>query len=94
MASASSIIPSTTAHGEKPEKFIRTNFKRWQQKMLFYRTTLNLTRVLYEDAPMLKEVEIDKQVQAVVEAWNHFDFLCKNYILNSLATHYTVSKFQ
>ena len=52
--------------------------------MLFYLTTLNLTRVLYEDAPMLKEGETDKQVQAVVEAWNHFDFLCKNYILNSL----------
>nr|CAN60443.1 hypothetical protein VITISV_032466 [Vitis vinifera] len=45
MAFASSIIPPTTAHGEKAEKFIRTNFKRWQQKMLFYLTTLNLARV-------------------------------------------------
>ena len=29
-------------HGEKPEKFNGTKFKRWQQKMLFYLTTLNL----------------------------------------------------
>ena len=29
-------------HGEKPEKFSGTDFKRWQQKMLFYLTTLNL----------------------------------------------------
>ena len=62
MTSTSSIIPLATAHGEKPKQFIGTNFKRWQQKILFYLTTLNLARVLYEDAPMLKEGEIDKQV--------------------------------
>ena len=28
------------AHGEKPEKFGGVDFKRWQQKMLFYLTTL------------------------------------------------------
>ncbi|KAL2467313.1 zinc knuckle (CCHC-type) family protein [Abeliophyllum distichum] len=38
-------------HGEKPEKFNGLNFKRWQQKMLFYLTTLNLARFLNEDAP-------------------------------------------
>lgn len=83
MVSTSSIIPVVVAHGKKPKKFTG-NFKRLQQKKLFYLTTLNLAWVLYEDASMLKEGETDKQVQTTVEAWNHSDFLCKNYIVNSL----------
>ena len=50
----------TVNHGEKPEKFNGTDFKRWQQKMLFYLTTLNLARFLQEDAPALTENETDK----------------------------------
>lgn len=38
-------------HEEKPEKFNGTDSKRWQQKMLFYLTTLNLTKFLCEDVP-------------------------------------------
>ena len=52
--------------------------------MLFYLTTLNLARFLHEDAPALKENETDKQVVAVVEAWKHADFFCRNYLLNGL----------
>ena len=52
--------------------------------MLFYLTTLNLAKFLYEDAPSLKENEKDRQVVAVVVAWKHADFLCKNYIYNLL----------
>ncbi|XXG73456.1 hypothetical protein AAC387_Pa07g2369 [Persea americana] len=52
--------------------------------MLFYLTTLNLARFLHEEAPALREGEIDKQVFAAVEAWKHADFLCQNYILNGL----------
>lgn len=66
MTFASSIIPSTTTHGENPEKSIGTNFKKWQQKMSFYLTTMNLAQVLYEDVPMSKKGEIDKQVQAAL----------------------------
>ena len=40
------VIPNSSTHGEKPEKFNRTDFKRWQQKMLFYLTTLSLTKFL------------------------------------------------
>ena len=54
--------------------------------MLFYLTTLNLTKFLYEDAPNLKENEIDRQVVVVVDAWKHADFLCKSYILNRLVS--------
>ena len=71
-------------HGEKLEKFNGTEFKRWQQKILFYLTTLNLAKFLYENAPNLKENEMDRQVVAAMEAWKHADFLCKNYIPNGL----------
>ncbi|KAK3018427.1 hypothetical protein RJ639_003448 [Escallonia herrerae] len=69
--------------GERPEKFNGKDFKRWQQKILFYLTTLNLARFLQEDAPDLGE-NPDRQSVAVVDAWKHSDFLCKNYILNGL----------
>ena len=44
-------VPTSTVivpmnHVERPEKFSGLNFKRWQQKMTFYLTTLNLTRTL------------------------------------------------
>ena len=67
----------TVSHGEKPEKFNVTEFKRWQQKMLFYPTTVNLACFLQEDAPVLKEDETDRQVVTVVEAWKYADFLCR-----------------
>ena len=65
---ASSIIPFAATHDEKPENYTETNFKRWQQIILFQFTTLNLAQVLYKDAPMLKESETNKQMQTVVEA--------------------------
>ena len=49
-------------HGEKPEKFNGVDFKRWQQKMLFYLATLNLTRFLKEDALVHNENEQDQEV--------------------------------
>ena len=52
--------------------------------MLFYLTAFNLAKFLYENAPDLKENEMDRQVVATMEAWKHADFLCKNYILNGL----------
>ncbi|XP_073119816.1 uncharacterized protein [Henckelia pumila] len=78
-------VPVPNSHRENPEKFTGANFKRWQQKMLFYLTTLNLTRFLSEDAPKLKEGEGDVESVSALEAWNHSDFLCRNYVLNGLA---------
>ncbi|KAL5543446.1 hypothetical protein UlMin_007230 [Ulmus minor] len=71
-------------HGEKPEKFSGLNFKRWQQKMLFYLTTLNLARFLTENAHVLKDDVQDIQVVSAVDAWKHSDFLCRNYVMNGL----------
>ena len=77
-------VNSIPNHGEKPERFNGTDFKRWQQKMLFYLTTLNLARFLNEDGPKLDVGETDKEKLAAVDAWNHSDFLCRNYVLNGL----------
>ena len=58
---------------EKPGKFDGTEFKKWQQKMFFYLTTLHLARFLQEDPP-----------EPATDAWTQCDFLCRNYILNGL----------
>ena len=66
---------------EKPEKIDGTEFKRWQQKMLFYLTTLHLAKFLQEDPP---EPGTDLDSVLVVDAWTQGDFLCRNYVLNGL----------
>ncbi|XP_075499088.1 uncharacterized protein LOC142537463 [Primulina tabacum] len=76
--------PATPAHGEKPPKLSGADFKRWQQKMLFYLTTLSLSRFLKEDSPVIAADDNDSQRRSAVDAWNHNDFLCRNYILNGL----------
>ena len=76
--------PVFVSLGEKPKKFNGLNFKRWQQKMIFYLTTLNLARFLTEDAPQLKEDEHDIRVINAIEAWKHSNFLYRYYVLNGL----------
>ncbi|GFZ05623.1 hypothetical protein Acr_17g0011950 [Actinidia rufa] len=71
-------------HAEKPERFNGTDFKRWQQKMLFYLTALSLARFLKEDAPVVSEGETNREVITARDAWGHADFLCRNYVLNGL----------
>ena len=51
---------------------------------MFYLTTLNLERFLNEDGPKLDVGETDKEKLVAVDAWNHSDFLCRNYVLNGL----------
>ena len=53
--------------------------------VIFYLTTLNLTRFLIENDPKLKEDEHDIQVISAMEARKHFDFMCRNYVMNGLA---------
>ena len=62
---------------EKPGKFNGTEFKRWQQMMLFYLTTLHLAKFLQEDPP---EPGTDRDSVIAVDAWTQCDFLCRNYI--------------
>ncbi|XP_024200265.1 uncharacterized protein LOC112203539 [Rosa chinensis] len=86
-------VSTTKNHVEKPEKFKGSDFKRWQQKMLFYLTTLHVADVLTIEAPKdLPEgdgenVPTDAQKaenQKAIVAWASNEFLCRNYILNAL----------
>ncbi|KAI5334760.1 hypothetical protein L3X38_024893 [Prunus dulcis] len=76
------VLPSSHNHAEKLENFNGMDFKRWQQKMLFYITTLNLIHILKVDPPRLSDT-----IETVVasDTWNQSDFLCRNYILNGLS---------
>ncbi|KAJ9556750.1 hypothetical protein OSB04_011364 [Centaurea solstitialis] len=80
-------------HAEKPEKFKGTDFKRWQQKMLFYLTTLRVSNVLTEQVstnPPASEgenVHTAEQIaefQKAVDNWAYNEYSCRNYILNAL----------
>ncbi|KAI5314259.1 hypothetical protein L3X38_043435 [Prunus dulcis] len=70
------VLPSSHNHAEKPEKFNGIDFKRWQQKTLFYITTLNLAHILKADP--LAPGDTTETV-AASDAWNQSDFLCRNY---------------
>ncbi|XP_047309597.1 uncharacterized protein LOC124913015 [Impatiens glandulifera] len=92
-------MPVPANHLDKLEKFDGSNFKRWQQKMFFYLTTLSLARFLTEDPPTPKIDEpnvasssdanvhpkVDVQAASAIDAWHHSDFLCRNYVLNGLS---------
>ncbi|KAL2517556.1 Uncharacterized protein Adt_13803 [Abeliophyllum distichum] len=67
------------SHGEKPEKFNGVDFKRWQQKMLFYLTMLNLAKFLMEDPPSVQQRENNRASVIALDAWKHSDFLCKKF---------------
>ncbi|KAL2526749.1 CCHC-type domain-containing protein [Abeliophyllum distichum] len=81
---------TSVLHGEKPVNFSGVEFKRWQQKMLFYLTTLNLARFLSENPPTVQEGINKRESRITLDAWKHYDFFCKNYILDGLIGQYTM----
>jgi hypothetical protein len=79
------VTDNTTAnYVEKLAKFSGSHVKWWEQKMLFYLTTLNLVKLLIESAPQVAEGETNGQLVSAVEAWNHTEFLCRNYVSKDL----------
>ncbi|PHT36590.1 hypothetical protein CQW23_24290 [Capsicum baccatum] len=60
--------PRPMAPAEKSKKFAGIDFKRWQQKMFFYLTTLWLQRFTTEDTPEVLEETSDKKHFMIVEA--------------------------
>ncbi|XP_075081636.1 uncharacterized protein LOC107784487 isoform X3 [Nicotiana tabacum] len=83
-ANASTSRTPALAPAEKPGKFSGMDFKRWQQKMFFYLTTLCLQKFIKEDVPDLPDETPENDSFLVIEAWKHSDFLCRNYILSGL----------
>ncbi|XP_039069845.1 uncharacterized protein LOC120216522 [Hibiscus syriacus] len=73
------VSQSTVAinHNEKLVKLCRNNFKMWQQKIVFYLTTRNLSR-------FLKDPHVLEDGEDIVEAWKNSDYICQNIILNCL----------
>ncbi|KZV45391.1 hypothetical protein F511_05555 [Dorcoceras hygrometricum] len=69
LAISAASVTASANHAEKPYKF----------------TTLNLARFLTEEVPTHKEGEQNAESVSAVEAWNHSDFLCRNYVLNGLS---------
>ncbi|KAL2480185.1 Retrovirus-related Pol polyprotein from transposon TNT 1-94 [Abeliophyllum distichum] len=84
MAPPTTLHSNSVPHGKKLEKFIWVEFKRWQQKILFYLMTLNLAKFLNEDHPAIQKGENNRALLIALDTWKHSDFLCKNYILNGL----------
>ena len=80
------IITTTVknTHAEEPKKFKAEDFKWWQMRILFYLTTLNLAHILREEKLAVPTANATNEQEATLEAWNHSDFLCQNYILNGL----------
>ncbi|GKB12586.1 hypothetical protein Tco_0846509 [Tanacetum coccineum] len=75
-------VTNTVAnHAEKPKKFNGQNFKRWQQKMFFYLTTLNLARFLNETAPRVEPSAegqpSNAQTTTAKELWESLEHKCK-----------------
>ncbi|GJR41378.1 retrovirus-related pol polyprotein from transposon TNT 1-94 [Tanacetum coccineum] len=81
------------SHVEKPKKFKGSDFCRWQQKMLFYLTSLHVLYVLTDSEPVDpylvdgQNVPTEAQMadcERAASQWNHNEYNCKNYILNAL----------
>ncbi|XP_010521434.1 PREDICTED: uncharacterized protein LOC104800335 [Tarenaya hassleriana] len=68
--------------GQRPGQFKGQNFKRWQQKMLFFLTQLKLSRYLTEEEPIPEEG--NAQSLASYQQWKHNSFMCWNFVLNGL----------
>ena len=77
-----SIMTVLMNHVERSEKFSVLNFKRWQKKMMFYLTTLNLARFLTEDPSKANEDDRDSLMAFDIRKIS--DYLCRNYVLNGL----------
>ena len=62
------------APAEKPAKFSEVDFKRWQQKMFFYLTTLSLQKLINENVPVMSDETPADERFLVTEALTHSDF--------------------
>ena len=65
----------------KLEKFQGVDFRRWQKKMHFLLTTLNVVHVLSSTAPEEKEDETPAEIRKRCK-WDNDNYICRGHILN------------
>ncbi|KAJ9538049.1 hypothetical protein OSB04_030782 [Centaurea solstitialis] len=68
----------------KLEKFQGIDFRRWQKKMHFLLTTLNVVHVLSSTAPEEKEDETPADIRKRCK-WDNDDYICRGHILNGMS---------
>ncbi|VFQ76725.1 unnamed protein product [Cuscuta campestris] len=74
-------VPASSV--QRPSKFNGTNFKMWQQKIMFFMTVLGFAEYLQQDPPQPNEAN-DPLVAMVNQAWYHNNYLAINIILEGL----------
>ncbi|GJS20023.1 zinc finger, CCHC-type containing protein, partial [Tanacetum coccineum] len=81
---AESTVTEMTTNFEKLDKFEGHNFRRWQKKMHFLLTTLNVVYVLTTPMPELLE---DATMEAIrIRAkWENDGYICRGHILNDMS---------
>ncbi|XP_028806167.1 uncharacterized protein LOC114761025 [Neltuma alba] len=76
-------LKELTTNFVKLERFEGGNFLRWQRKMKFLLTTLNVAYVLNTPKPQEKEDETIAEIRER-QKWENDDYICIGHILNSL----------
>ncbi|GKE42344.1 hypothetical protein Tco_1469628, partial [Tanacetum coccineum] len=81
---AGNTVKDMTINFGKLDKFEGRDFRRWQKKMHFLLTTLNVVYVLTTPMPELLE---DATVEAIrIRAkWENDDYICRGHILNGMS---------
>ena len=77
-------LQQMTQNFMKLERLDGGNFRRWQKKMHFLLTTLNVAYVLKTPYPEEQENETLAQTRERTK-WENDDYICKGHILNALA---------
>nr|GEZ03522.1 hypothetical protein [Tanacetum cinerariifolium] len=74
------MVKDITTNFEKLDKFKGYDFRRWQKKMHFLLTTLNVFYVLTTPMPELLEDATMKALQ-IRAKWKNDDYICRGHIL-------------
>ena len=77
-------VKEMTTNFMKLDKFDGWNFRRWQKKMHFLLTTLNVVYVL--TTPKSEEREDGSLEQVRTRAkWENDEYICRGHILNGMS---------
>nr|GEU58567.1 zinc finger, CCHC-type [Tanacetum cinerariifolium] len=81
---AGNTVKEMTTNFEKLDKFEGHDFRRWQKKMHFLLTTLNVVYVLSTPMPELMEADSVEAIKRRAK-WENDDYICRGHILNCIS---------